>query len=271
MRVGDNLKKKVDNFEMYYEDEGKGSPIVFIHGMGGDTSEWRPIKPYISKEARFIAMDLRGHGNSERPEGAYTQSLFSNDVALLLDELGVDRAYICGLSMGGIVTQYLALDHPGKVKGAILVDTTPCMLAETAEMSSKWFKDLQERGKEAYIETEIKDVFHPMFIRRHPKDVEMFKGYMRERDNLETMNRINKGFEEEPFDLRERLRNIKVPTLIVHGEDDKVIPKKMAELMKEKIPNSCLAIVPFCGHVLPWHVPEYFTDLVMFFASSRSD
>ena len=96
------LKAKINDFQMYYEDMGKGIPAVFIHGMGGDTKEWAPVIPELSKEIRCIVVDLRGHGQSDKPDQPYTQSLFAKDVVTLLDQLGINSAYFCGFSMGGL-------------------------------------------------------------------------------------------------------------------------------------------------------------------------
>ncbi|MEM3594324.1 MAG: alpha/beta fold hydrolase, partial [Candidatus Jordarchaeaceae archaeon] len=81
------MKTKVKDFEMYYEDEGKGPALVLIHGMGGDSTEWAPLIPELSREVRCIAVDLRGHGKSEKPNQPYTQDMFADDVATLLDTL----------------------------------------------------------------------------------------------------------------------------------------------------------------------------------------
>ncbi|HMF33670.1 MAG TPA: alpha/beta hydrolase, partial [Candidatus Lokiarchaeia archaeon] len=108
------MKATVNDIEMYYEDTGEGTPLVLIHGQGGDASEWSLFTPEVSKEVRCIAMDLRGHGQSDKPEQAYTQDLFADDVAALLDFLQIDKAYMCGISMGGFVALKMVLNHPEK-------------------------------------------------------------------------------------------------------------------------------------------------------------
>lgn len=258
------LKVKVNDFEMYYEDTGKGAPLVLIHGMGGDATEWAHITPELSKETRCIALDLRGHGKSEKPDQPYTQDMFADDVATLLDTLGIDKAYICGISMGGFVALKAALNHPEKVKGLILIDSAARMPAKSIEVAGRWGKVFAEEGLEAYIEAEIKDIFHPMFARRHKDAIDAFAESMRTRDSS-TIVRIQQGYMKSPPIMDKDIKKIKVPTLIIHGREDEVVPAEEAEFMHEEIPNSQIAIIPFGGHGVLLERKDFFIDLILYF------
>jgi len=258
------LKAKVNDFEMYYEDIGEGPPLVLIHGMGGDSSEWSLLTPELSKEVRCIAVDLRGHGKSEKPDQPYTQDMFADDVAALLDTLGVDRAYICGLSMGGFVALKMALNHPEKVRGLILIDTAARMPAKSIEVGARWAKIFAEKGLEAYIEAEIRDIFHPMFARRHKDMVNHFAESMRTRD-ASTIARIQQGYLKSPLAIENDIKKIKVPTLIIHGREDEVVPVEEAEFMHRQIPNSQIAIIPFSGHAALLERKDFFIDVILYF------
>jgi pimeloyl-ACP methyl ester carboxylesterase len=249
---------------MYYEDTGKGAPVVFIHGLGGDTREWALVIPELSKEIRCIAVDLRGHGQSDKPNQPYTQALFAKDAVNLLDQLEISSAYFCGESMGGYVVLKTALSYPEKVRGIILVDAAPSILEQTANIAGKWSEALLRGGLEAFVEAQVKDVFHPIFRRRHDAIVNIFRESKRVPPS-ETPGRINKGFQIESADFRKKLKEIKAPTLIIHGREDRIVPVENAELMHKQIPNSQLAIFPFCGHELILERPQFFVDLLLYF------
>jgi len=258
------LKARINDIQMYYEDVGKGVPVVFIHGLGSDTKEWALIIPELLKEIRCIVVDLRGHGQSDKPSQPYTQSLFAKDVVALLDQLGISSAYFCGASMGGCVVLKAALSYPEKVRGLILVDSAPYVPEHTIKLSGKWAETLLNEGQEALLEAQVKDVFHPIFRRRHDEIVNIYRE-SKKNPPSETLGLINKGLQIEPIDYRKKLKEIKTPTLIIHGQDDKIIPVENAEFIHKQIPNSQLAIFPFCGHALLLERPRFFIDLLLYF------
>jgi pimeloyl-ACP methyl ester carboxylesterase len=255
---------KVKDFEMYYEDKGKGTPIVLIHGVGGDSTEWSEVVPEMSKEVRCIAVDLRGHGKSEKPDMPYTQDMFADDVAALLDILKIDKAFICGISMGGFVAQKMALTHPDKVEGLVLIDAAARMPAKSVQVAGAWGKAFAEKGLQAYIDAEIRDIFHPMFSRRHQDAIKRFADSMKTREAT-TSARVTQGYMKSPPIMDKDIKRIKVPTLIIHGREDEVVPVEEAEFSHKEIQNSQIAIIPFAGHGALMERPDYFIDLILYF------
>ncbi|HMF32376.1 MAG TPA: alpha/beta fold hydrolase, partial [Candidatus Lokiarchaeia archaeon] len=190
--------------------------------------------------------------------------LFADDVAALLDILQIDKAYICGISMGGFVALKMALNHPEKVEGLILIDTAAHIPQKTVEVGGKWARAFAEEGLDAYIEAETSTIFNPIFTRRHPDAVGAFKESMKTRDPT-TTPRIQQGYMESNLLLDEDIKSIAVPTLIVHGRDDQVVPAEEAESMHEKIPNSQIAIIPYAGHAALLERSDFFIDLITYF------
>jgi len=154
-------KVKVNDLEMFYVESGQGEPLVLIHGLGGDHKEWIMQVPVFSRKFRVIALDLRGHGESQKVGEEYSLPMFAKDVVGLLDKLKIDKAYFCGVSMGGAVALQIALNYPERVKKLVLVDTAARISEQSARVVSKWVVLFQKEGFDAYFDQEIRDVFHP--------------------------------------------------------------------------------------------------------------
>lgn len=258
------LRAELDGFRMYFEDVGEGVPVVFIHGMGGDAREWGFVVSELSGELRCVAVDLRGHGRSDKPDQPYTMSLFAGDVTALLDRLGLNGAYFCGASMGGYVALKIALMHPRRVRGLVLVGSAPFVPEQTVRVAGEWAETLLNEGVDAFVEAQVRDVFHPAFRRRHEDALRVFRE-SRLAPSSETPGRVNKGMQIEPVDFRKKLREIRAPTLIIHGRDDRIVPAEYAEFMHREIPNSRLAVLPFCGHMPAMERPRFLADLLLYF------
>jgi len=111
--------------EMYYEDAGIGDPIVLVHGLGSYSGDWRPQIDALSRRYRVIALDLRGHGRSEKPPGPYSIAAFAADVASLIRSVHAAPAHVVGLSLGGAVAFQLAVDEPALVRSLTIVSSGP--------------------------------------------------------------------------------------------------------------------------------------------------
>jgi pimeloyl-ACP methyl ester carboxylesterase len=255
---------KVKDFEMYYEDTGKGTPLVLIHGSPGNSTQWAAVIPEMSKEVRCVSMDLRGHGKSEKPDMPYTMEVLSDDVAALLDILKINKAYICGASAGGLVALKLALAHPEKVDGLILIDAACRLPAKSMQVSATLAKMRAEKGLQAYIDGELKVIFSPMFVRRHRDVLKKYSDSMQATDP-NTAPRVTQGYMKSPPAMEKDLNKIKVPTLIIHGKEDEWIPVEEGELIHKGIQNSQIAVIPFSGHGVVLERPDYFTDLILYF------
>jgi len=258
-------KVRVNDIEMFYVENGQGDALVLIHGLGGDHGEWIMQVPVFAKKYRVIALDLRGHGKSDKVGEEYSFPIFAKDVIGLLDKLGIDKAYFCGVSMGGGVALQIALSYPERVKGLILVDTAARVSEQTAKVLSKWVELFQKEGFDAYFDQEIKDVFHPSFIEANPGLIKQIKEVSRHRD-LQTVIKAATGL--RAFNFVDQLSKISVPTLIVHGEDDRVVPVEEARLLHEKIPNSKLVVFSECGHGTIVEKAQEFNKVVMEFLES---
>ena len=117
--------KIVNNCNIYYNESGIGEPLFFIHGLGSDSTDWKEQTELFSTEFRTVAIDLRGHGRSEKTGNKYTIDLFTDDVYKLMSELRIDSAHIVGLSLGGMIAFNLAVKYPEIVKSLTVVNSRP--------------------------------------------------------------------------------------------------------------------------------------------------
>ncbi|MBC7895794.1 MAG: alpha/beta fold hydrolase [Cytophagaceae bacterium] len=230
-----------------YDDVGSGDPIVFLHGFPHRRTLWAPQLGAIMVRARCIAPDLRGFGETP-PAGPYSMDRYADDVAELLDHLRVERAVVCGLSMGGYVAFSLWRLHPDRVRGLVLMDTKAT--ADTAEGLQKR-KDMialtQERGSSAVADAMISGMVGKSTRERCPEIVDAMHS-MLESAPVEgivgALEALMKRVDSTPT-----LATITVPTMIVVGEEDALTPVKDSEALHAGIAESRLEIIAHAGHV----------------------
>jgi pimeloyl-ACP methyl ester carboxylesterase len=188
---------KVNDINMYYEIQGKGEPLVLIVGFSTDISEWRPIIDWLSKKYQVAAFDNRGAGRSDKPDIPYSIEMMADDTAGLMEKIGIGQATILGISMGGRIALELAIRHPKMVKKMVLVSTS------AKSVQRKWL--LRLLGFISYL---------PIFRSKHPQPY-----YAHVRQRQASAN----------FDCTDSLDKIQIPTLIMHGKKDRMVPYELAK------------------------------------------
>ncbi len=192
---------------MYYELHGEGAPLVLIGGLASDISETEWLTRALARNNRVLAFDNRGAGRSDKPDAPYSIPMMAGDTDGLMDALGISRAAVLGVSMGGRIALELALSHPGRVGQLILVSTWAA--ARTPGTATRMGLLSMSAGM--------------LFRGRHPQPREAFR---RQREA------------SAEYDCSERLEQIHVPTTILHGRHDKVVRLRMAEEMHGGIEGS---------------------------------
>ena len=133
-------KEKVKDIDMYYELTGEGDPLLLIHGLGSSTRDWEEQVPVLSQKYKVITIDLRGHGQTDKPKGPYSMRMFAEDIAELLKNLGINSIHILGISLGGSVAFQLTVDYPDLVKSLIVVNTGIEVRVDSFKMRLEVFK-----------------------------------------------------------------------------------------------------------------------------------
>lgn len=240
-------------------EAGTGAPVLFLHGLGGSRTAWEPQLESLAGEFRCIAWDLPGYGDSD-PLVPLTFHGIAEAAVRLLDELGIDRADVVGLSFGGQQALHLALRHPERVGRLVLADTSASFGADGTDVEA-WKRlrlDPLDAGvtpadmAEAVIDAITADGFG---------------GAERERTIAAFARIPADGLRAAvhclpTHDVRDRLGEIEAMTLVIVGEHDTETPVSYAETLAAGIPHAELAVIPGVGHLTPAEAPERFNALV---------
>jgi pimeloyl-ACP methyl ester carboxylesterase len=252
--------------EIYYEVLGSGPALLAIEGIGYSMWMWDRQVEELPKRLKLVVFDNRGVGKSSSPPGAYSMSDFVEDIECIVSEASLQSFYVLGVSMGGMIAQEYYFSHREKVKGLILSNTNygkgsvlPSsevlkVLAGSAATGFT-FEGLSERMKWAFSERFLKENRNQFdqLVRKRLTIGDDAKGYM------------GQLYAGASFDSHERLGGISVPTLVITGDKDIVVPPENASELHRMIPNSRLLVLRDAGHALCIERSRDFNRLVMSF------
>ncbi|MFF5283402.1 alpha/beta fold hydrolase [Streptomyces sp. NPDC012756] len=240
----------------FYEDRGTGPALLLVHGHPFDHTMWQPQIDRFSRAGyRVIAPDLRGYGAT--PLGASSGSTllgdFAEDLAGLLDALGIDDCVVAGLSMGGQIAMEFVRRHPGRVRGLVLADTFPAAETEDGRKARNAMADrLLREGMRGYADEVLDRMVAPYNTHAAPHVHRM----MCATDPVAAAAAL-RGRAERP-DYRETLGALAVPALVVVGRDDTYTPVADAEEMHALLPHSTLTVIERAAHLPNLERPEEF-------------
>jgi pimeloyl-ACP methyl ester carboxylesterase len=255
--------------ELYFESHGEGPALVLVMGIGYDSSLWTLAQvPVLSTQFRVILVDNRDAGRSSRAREPYTIADMADDVAGLLDALGIQRSHLLGLSMGGLIALEFALRHGDQLDRLVLTGTgaAPARSAVDPVPIWSWIKSNDPTG-EIFGAQQLVSLFSTAFLRDHQA--------VRETAQLLAANPYPMGPEAygrqadayRDFDALDRLAAIAAQTLVIVGEQDLLTPPWIAREVAEAIPGARLEVIRGDGssHVVPLERPKEFNQLVLDF------
>ena len=255
-------KLKTNDIETYYETRGEGTALVLIPGVGACHKLWQPQVEPFSRHFKVIVYDVRGHGDSTGSNEKYSIALFASDLKTLWEGLGVNKAHICGLSLGGLIAQQFVLDYPRIVDRLVLVGTFSYVggplrllipLANLAKRLLYTFfsiEQIMKRGAKVFFKKPEQQELREFFVKEVVKISK--KEYFKVVDATYAFNSLD------------RLKEIKAPTLIINAEGEKV-ERKQADIFLREIKNSRKALILDTFHASNLEKPEEFNKLVMDF------
>jgi 3-oxoadipate enol-lactonase len=250
-------KAKVNNIELAYDDVGSGPAILLVHGYPFNRTMWDEQLAALRDNYRVIRLDLRGHGESESSEGPATMDLMAQDIASLLDQLGISRAVIGGLSMGGYVAIAFYQLFPGRVEKLLLADTrAQADPEEGKKVRGEQAQKILAEGMGGIADTMLPKLLAPETVSKRPEVVKRVRTMMLQTKPEGAAAALGGMAVRE--DQTGRLAQINVPTLILVGREDAITPVADSEKMHEVIEGSRLIVIENAGHVSNIEQPEQF-------------
>jgi pimeloyl-ACP methyl ester carboxylesterase len=235
--------------KIYWDERSVGEPVLLIMGLGYSSDMWWRIRPLLDGTYRTIVLDNRGAGRSDVPPGPYPIALMADDALAVLDAAGVERAHVFGISMGGMIAQELALQSPGRVRSLILGCTAaggPTAVRAEPEVTQL----LMNRGSltpEEAATAAIPYIYDSGTTRdRIDEDLAIRRPWLA---RPEAYNAQLQGI--LAWESYDRLPQLRMATLVIHGERDRLVPLGNGELIAGRIPGAKLRTLPHAGHIFP--------------------
>jgi 3-oxoadipate enol-lactonase len=253
--------------KIYWDDEGRGAPVLMIMGLGWASNMWHRTRPVLAAQYRTIAFDNRGAGRSEVPPGPYTMVSMASDAAAVLDAAGVESAHLLGASMGGMIAQEFALQYPRRVRSLILACTAPggphAVQPESAAI------ELLLRGG-LTPEQRARAVVPILYDSGTPQD--------RVDQDLAELSKFYpapEGFSAQlqailAWEAYSRLPQITASTLVIHGVNDRLVPHGNAGLIARRIPGADVLDLAEAGHIFFTDQPAAAHRAVLEFLSAQT-
>jgi pimeloyl-ACP methyl ester carboxylesterase len=260
-----------NGIDLFYADAGAGEPLVLVMGFGGDHLSWGFQIAALRERHRVITFDNRGSGRSSAPDIPYTTRMMADDTVALMDQLGLDRVHLLGVSLGGMIAQEIALEYPERIRTLQLHCTiarpdgyTMALLESLRLVRAQAGVDVAQRLMALYL-------FAPSTFNERREFIDMLLyaasvhpypqtavGFARQGDAVTT------------HDALDRLSAITCPTLVAVGEEDQLAPVRFARQITGAIPHAEFHTVPKAGHVFFWEKPAEFNALCLNFLSKHA-
>jgi 3-oxoadipate enol-lactonase len=240
-------------YTLHAHPDANAPRAALIHSLALDRSVWDGVVSELAPHAHILTYDCRGHGRSTPVVMPYTAALFANDLAQLMDHVGLQAATIAGCSMGGCVAQAFAAGYPDRTQGACLIDTTAWYGAEAPRQWRERAATAEAKGMGALIDFQVTRWFTDGFLAAHTDAVNaLIKVFLA--NDVRCYRRTCEMLGTE--DLRPLLSYIKAPTAVVVGAEDYATPVGMAEVLHQAIPQSTLTVIAKGRHITPAECPQ---------------
>ena len=260
----------VNGIQIYYEEAGSGVPLIFSHELAGSWESWKDQSRFFARRYRVIAYNDRGYPPSTVPDepGAYSEEQSVEDLRGLMDALGIDRAHMAGLSMGGAITLKFGIAHPERCRSLTIAG------AGSGTTNREQFlreQDAVARSFETQGSAAVAEVYTrgPARVQFSGKDPVGFDEFFRlfSAHSADGSARTIRGVQMKRrsiYEVEDEMRAVQVPALILTGDEDELCLEP-ALFMKRTMPNAGLAVIPKSGHTINLEEPALFNQLVLDF------
>lgn len=253
---------------LHYKLEGTpNSPVlIFSNSLGSDMGMWDELVPFLLPYFRVLRCDTRGHGGSTAPDlaDAFNIGELAQDVLNLLDRLGIESAHFCGLSMGGLIGQWLGIHHPDRIRKLVISNTAAKI--GTDETWNQRIEIIRTKGVGAIVDSTMERWFTEAFRKSNPTRVAETKAMF--------LRSEARGYAAccaavRDADFREQLSSVKCPTLVITGDEDPVTNVEHAEFLVKNIPDAQLKIL-HARHLSATELPQQYAEVLLGFLIGNS-
>jgi pimeloyl-ACP methyl ester carboxylesterase len=258
-----------DGVRLYYEETGSGTPVIFVHEYAGDYRSWEAQMRHFGQRYRAITYNARGYPPSDVPDAvsAYSQHRAADDIGAVLDHLGIAKAHIVGLSMGGFATLHFGFRHPGKALSLVVAGcgygAEPGQRDRFRAEAETIADFIQSNGMSVFAAKYALGPTRVQFENKDSRGFDEFRRMLAEHSALGARNTQLGVQRERPslYDLIEPMQALTVPTLVLTGDEDWPCLAP-GILMKQTIPTAALSVMPNCGHAINLEDPDGFNRIV---------
>lgn len=256
--------------KLYYEETGVGTPVIFVHEFAADHRSWEPQVRAFTRRYRCITYNARGYPPSDVPRepDAYGQIQAVDDIAAVLRHLGIERAHVCGLSMGGYATLHFGLRYPGMARSLAICGaghgSDPVTRERFLKDSAALAQDMEQLGMARAIASYSTSSYRTPWLRKDPRGFEEFQRQFAEHSNIGSALTM-RGYQlKRPtiYALEAEIAKITAPTLIVTGDEDGPCLEP-ALFLKSRIRSAGLLVIPNTGHSVNLEEPELFNRVLL--------
>lgn len=264
-----------DGIQLYYEDSGSGEALLFVHEFAGDYRSWEPQVRHFLSDYRCITFNARGYPPSDVPtdESLYSQDRARDDIRVIMDHLGIDKAHVIGHSMGAFATLHFGFEYPDRARSLVLAGcgygAHPDEKERFLDLTQRTAQMFRDDGIEAAARQYAQSPGRGQFQHKDPRGFAEFEAMLAEHSaegSALTMLNVQR-LRPSLWDLQDKLKALRLPTLIITGDEDQPCLDP-GVFMKRLIPNAGLAMVPMSGHTLPAEEPCLFNAAVERFLNS---
>jgi 3-oxoadipate enol-lactonase len=261
-------KVNVNGIQIYYELHGpeEGDVLVLSNGVLMSTASWAFQTPILSRHYRLLLYDCRGMWQSDHPPGPYSMEMHADDLAGLLDALGIEQVHLGGASYGAEVNMVFAIKYPDRVKSLIVTSAVSHSKPQLVGMIDSWIMAAQAEDPELLFKLVYPLTFSNDWISRNQIVLDQAQERYKKLDARSFLELL---LSFSRLDITSDLHKIAAPTLVVVGEDDVLKPREYSEIIAGEIANAELAIIPHAGHAAMWEQPGVFNTLLIGFLAKH--
>lgn len=245
--------KTTDNLNIYFEVQGNENAketLVFLNGLSQSTVSWILTTPYFKNEYRIVFIDFIFQGQSDKIGEWRSFDTHARDVISVLDYLKIEKAIVAGLSYGSLVAQHLAINHENRISKLLLISTFAHKTPYYDAIELSWWRALEFGGYNLMLDIMLPSVLSENYFLNPLIPIDLMKQTRQEaNEDKQALFKLMRATKER-VDYRPELKKITVPTIVIQGEKDLLLPVHMAGEVAKAIPNSQFKVIPHVGHTL---------------------